>query len=122
MKQVKLNNKLNYEELIISNGGFTVRNNTHIREGFACAKEGFEKIIPLNEFSNLNVAKFIQDNKNVFNQYPEACLGGWLDETTQMVYLDISFVYNSKETALFLAREQGELAIFDLSSFEEIRV
>lgn len=114
--------KINLINELKNNGGFTV--NSSITEkictGFVCAKKGFEVQIPLSKINNNNINNFMSRNENVFCQYPEAKFGGWVNDG--IVYLDISFVYESFETAILLAKEQGEKAIFNLATFEEIFV
>lgn len=49
-------------------------------------------------------------------------LGGWYDTKSGQYYLDATHVIQDLETALALAREHGQLAIFDLNTCEEIRL
>jgi len=49
-------------------------------------------------------------------------LGGWIDEDTDLVYIDISQHFTEKGQALAAAHYHGELAIWDLENEREIRV
>ena len=49
-------------------------------------------------------------------------VGGWRDKKSGDYFLDVVEVHQDKDHALKLARERGELAIFDLSTGEEIRL
>ena len=49
-------------------------------------------------------------------------IGGWVDESTSLAYLELSNVTQSLQKALDLANERGELAIFDFGNLEEIRI
>ena len=49
---------------------------------------------------------------------PGECLGSWLDDG--LIYLDVSVNVDDLETAATLARETGELAIWDVTAGVEI--
>jgi hypothetical protein len=49
-------------------------------------------------------------------------MGAWLDDTSNLVYLDVSINTKSKEKALELGHKHNQLAIFDLNNFETIRL
>lgn len=49
-------------------------------------------------------------------------VGGWRDEKSGDYFLDVVEVHQDKALALKLAKQRGELAIFDLSTGEEIRL
>ena len=96
----------------IEGRGFAVaniKNSERIFENF----ENIDKIkflCILKNFYIENIVNFL-DNKNL-------CLGGWVDNGR--LYLDVSTVLYSKKEALRIASANGELAIFDLSTFETI--
>lgn len=48
-------------------------------------------------------------------------LGTWIDETTGRLYFDITLVTFDKDEALTVARDTGELAIYDIARGVEIR-
>lgn len=49
-------------------------------------------------------------------------LGSWYDGDTGMIWLDYGTVHHELGTALAIARERGELAIWDTETDTEIRV
>jgi hypothetical protein len=49
-------------------------------------------------------------------------LGGWLDTADGNIYIDLSFNFPDKEIAMQEARNNGEIAIWDLAKGEEIRL
>lgn len=49
-------------------------------------------------------------------------VGAWLDADTGIVYLDLSAVFTGREFALTVAREQGQVAIWDVVHGTDIRV
>lgn len=53
--------------------------------------------------------------------YPRAeTLGSWLDGTT--LHIDLGTTTDSRDTALFLARQRGEVAVYDTLKGESIQV
>lgn len=48
--------------------------------------------------------------------------GGWMDQETGLYYYDATVIVNDLDVALALARENDQLAIFDLNTFAEIRL
>jgi hypothetical protein len=48
--------------------------------------------------------------------------GGWMDQKTGLYYYDATVIVNDLTAALALARENDQIAIFDLNTFEEIRL
>lgn len=53
---------------------------------------------------------------------PGAFLGGWIDTEENIAYIDLSLHILDRETAILMAKEFEELAIWDLEKGEEIRV
>jgi hypothetical protein len=53
---------------------------------------------------------------------PDRYLGTWLDTRSAEVWADVSQVYPDRATAERVARERGELAIYDLRARELIRL
>lgn len=49
-------------------------------------------------------------------------LGGWLDKEDDTVWFDVSDKYATEGFALLVARNRGELAIWDIAESKEIRV
>lgn len=104
-------------------GGFTIDLRTAegwVEEGFAVSvnperTRTFE--LPVN---TADLVTYVNDNWDLLKSEPSV-FGGWLDTETDITYLDVVTVLDSKEEALDLAVAHGELAIFDLGSGQEIR-
>ena len=50
------------------------------------------------------------------------CIGGWLDSETGKFYFDATVIVNDKEQAIALGKANGQIAIFDLNTCNEIRL
>lgn len=73
-----------------------------------------EEIIPLDEMSPEDVAKFKENNVDLFQGHPENYLGGWANQDNHKFYLDVPQhdprLWGAVDTAL----DNDELAIYDL--------
>lgn len=49
-------------------------------------------------------------------------IGGWVNDTSSMVHLDVSECYASRAEALEVAAARGEIAVWDVSAADEIRL
>lgn len=47
-------------------------------------------------------------------------IGGWMDDSTGLYYLDVSVNVLDLQTAIMLGESSGQIAIFDLSTFSSI--
>lgn len=74
--------------------------------------------------NNYHLLYNTQEGQRLYPQkmFHDVCLGGWMDDETGVYYLDCSIVVPTLEKALQLARENEQLAIFDLSKFQTIYV
>jgi hypothetical protein len=63
--------------------------------------------------------RFISDNDDLFKD-PRVSVGTWFDSEGGMTYLDISATIPDRQQAIELGRQYNQIAIFDLSTFEEI--
>lgn len=50
------------------------------------------------------------------------CVGGWLDNETGLYYYDAVIIADTEAEALQLAKINNQIAIFDLNTFQEIRL
>lgn len=79
--------------------------------------KGYEKIIPLKSFSENDLVNYtlndMAKNKNV-------SLGTWIND--KKVYLDSSVGFNSLKEAISFAKENKQLAIFDIEELNEIKI
>ena len=96
--------------------GFTVDAKTFqpITEGYAVAVAGTQ-----NSFDNVGAARVAA----YVCKHPEInAIGGWFNTDNKKYYFDATIVVNDLETAIRLGRENKQIAIFNLSTFEEIRL
>jgi fructokinase len=49
-------------------------------------------------------------------------VGGWLNEDNLQFYFDSSKVFTSMKEAIEFGRKNGQISIFDLDTFTEIRL
>jgi len=104
-------------------GGFTISpRGESVTSGFSVATPGRAKVIDLTEFDDDDVTSYIDDNWDDLQANPDLHVGAWYDTETGDVWLDVPEVFQDRAAAIDAARERGELAIFDLSAGEEIRI
>lgn len=109
-------------------GGRTVDVETGFEpsEGWAVAQKRYSKTVDTKrgaEFARNQVANYVADNWEVLTAEGNY-LGTWLDEDTGLIWLDISQVFPDSEydAAYDWAKRQGEIAIFNLGTFEEVTI
>ena len=104
------------------NGGSTVSLRTGDRSGtpgFAVTLTPTVDHIAGQEITPDQVRRFISDHYRDL-QAPRATVGTWFDQDKGRSEINVTLVEPDLETALRVARERGEKAIFDLQKFEEI--
>lgn len=106
----------------LKDGGLTVKPFTGEKpaSGYMVALEGYELKVPLTEFFTGVVADYIGQHAQKLMSNPALCLGTWVNEGT--VYLDLSENIASRDKALELGKERGQLAIFNLADMEEVTI
>jgi len=62
---------------------------------------------------------FIEANEQLL-QDPRVSVGTWYNSENGLTYLDLSATLPDREEAIELGRQYNQIAIFDLSTFEEI--
>ncbi len=105
-------------EATIANGGATVDALTGaaLTEGVAVAVKGYEYVADVETLIPSLVA-YLGTNADVL---AGRCLGTWVHDGK--VYLDVAEVVSTREEALTLGRERGEIAVYDLAASEEVEV
>ena len=96
--------------------GFTVDKNTFepITSGFSVAVAETQ-----NSFGNYGAAKVV----SYASKHDEIkALGGWFNSKNGQFYYDAVIIVDSLEEALKLGRENGQIAIFDLNTMQEIEL
>ena len=68
----------------------------------------------LHNLESANLPDYVQSNNVV--------LGGWMDAQTGIYYLDCSLIVSDYSTAMEIAKQCNQIAIFNLDTMEEIRL
>jgi hypothetical protein len=112
---------VNLHTTLHTNGGFTVRNGSlqPVVSGFAVSTTdrqwSFPESLPFDHFAAVV--------EQLHSYYPDAdAFGAWVDSETHLLYFDPIAIYTDQAKAEQAGREHGEIAIFDLDSFTEIRL
>lgn len=110
-------------ELLANVDGFTVDNHGNpVTSGYALSiYPEYETVIPADADRKQAILDYIDNHQAVLAQDGH-CLGGWLDSETGLFYLDVSIVVHDRQQAEHLARQAGQLAFFNLDTFEGVRV
>lgn len=106
----------------IDNGGFTVAlDGTRPTAGYVVALPNHERRYQLNTRTGYAHAiyAYVVDNGRVLRD-PGAHLGAWVDNG--QLYLDVVHVVTDRESAITLGQLNGQLAIYDLNTGEDIRL
>ena len=109
------------EVIVKEEGGITFSfvDQSEPKSGFAVGVEGHEKTVPLDIFTYRSIRGYILD-KSVELFEEGYCLGIWIDGN--LVYLDLSLVFEDQVEASLVARAHKQLAYYDLAKKEEVRV
>lgn len=51
-----------------------------------------------------------------------ACIGGWLDQASGLYYYDATIIVDSLQDAIEIGKLNEQIAIFDLNTFQEVRI
>lgn len=96
--------------------GFTVDALTlqPVTSGYAVALAATQDSFGLEGLER--VIDFVKSNAGV------TAFGGWLDEESGQFYWDATVVVEDRETAEKLARENGQIAFFNLDTLEVVRL
>lgn len=105
-------------------GGFTfdVKTSCFAESGYAVALPGHEEIYTGPTLYPETIADYLTRHADALSK-PNARVGGWATvdaNGTPVWYLDVSVVLHDREAALALARSSNQLAIYNLSTGEEI--
>lgn len=107
-------------------GGFTVspqRGDVSVgpREGFAVAEHPDRNRQYAGFVDSHHIRSYVLENDELLRE-PGKYLGGWRDPETMIAHLDVVSVYNDQADAERVARDNGELAIWDFAARQSIRV
>jgi ParB-like chromosome segregation protein Spo0J len=93
--------------------------------GYAIATEGNEVKIKSSDFKSNDILDYVYSHENILKSNDNYNIGTWQNQEDGYTYLDISEVYPSDMNiaeVLKIAKERKQLAVFNLETFEEIRV
>lgn len=110
------------DAVTVPDGGFTVEPATgrDVTGGYAVSVHPeCERVIATP--SEADLATYVIDHAPTLSQ-PGRRFGGWHDPDTGLVHLDVSLVVESLDEALALARDNNQLAVFDLTMLASISV
>lgn len=68
-----------------------------------------------------HIRSYVIEHTDILQQ-AGSLLGGWRDPETGIAHLDVSKICGNRDYAMALAREFGELAIWDFAAGESVRV
>lgn len=104
----------------VLNGGYSVNSSYQLpKSGYMVSiSEGpsFEKNEPINS------DKIVSFIASISEDSPEIFFGGWIDRKTGKVYFDASKNVSDLDAALTLARQNDQIAIWDVVKNQEIRL
>ncbi len=106
------------KNILMNEGGTLVPGsfkNLNKADGYMVALAGYEKIINIDDLTVKTIKEY---NQIAINN--GGYIGFWIDKKTNLLYLDISLYINNKYRALATAKENKQLAIFDLKLKESI--
>lgn len=111
------------DALSVPDGGFTIdpRDGSDVHVGYAVAVHPEYGRIFDHPVTSDGLVKYIAYASAAL-ALPGRVFGGWCDPATGRIYLDVSVVTTDLTEAITLARNNGQLAIFDLSAMESISV
>lgn len=94
--------------------GFTIKlpSLDFITEGYSIAFEETQNSFDVEGL--IKVINHAQQNGNV--------IGGWLDEETDLFYFDSCLILTDEKAAIEFAKQNKQIAIFDLTNLKVIRV
>jgi hypothetical protein len=108
------------KEAIKTGGGFTVEYYTMrpLKSGYSVgAYPELSTSFPAEELNEGAVREWLNKNKKTLRSDPHIKVGGWLDETTGKIWLDVVKVYPrkaDKAAAVKKGKEKNQISIADL--------
>lgn len=88
--------------------------------GFAVSPyKGAEMKVSAEEFNQSHVEQFMKQNHDKLSKV-DHYVGAWYNKDDGHVYLDVSVVKSAPADAIRIARGANQLAVFNLSTFDEI--
>ena len=107
----------------INPDGFTVNASTlqPVTSGYAVALKRTQNSFGAEGLAKVaNVIEELQASGNLNGRI--LAFGGWYDSESGLFYYDATVIYQDREKAIEAGRANEQIAIFDLSNLEEIRL
>ena len=107
----------------INPDGFTVNAATlqPVTSGYAVALKRTQNSFGAEGLAKVaNVIEELQASGNLNGRI--LAFGGWYDSESGLFYYDATVIYQDREKAIAAGRANEQIAIFDLSNLEEIRL
>ena len=107
----------------INPDGFTVNAATlqPVTSGYAVALKRTQNSFGAEGLAKVaNVIEELQASGNLNGRI--LAFGGWYDSESGLFYYDATVIYQDREKAIEAGRANEQIAIFDLSNLEEIRL
>ena len=107
----------------INPDGFTVNAATlqPVTSGYAVALKRTQNSFGAEGLAKVaNVIEELQASGNLNGRI--LAFGGWYDSESGLYYYDATVIYQDREKAIEAGRANDQIAIFDLSNLEEIRL
>ena len=107
----------------INPDGFTVNAATlqPVTSGYAVALKRTQNSFGAEGLAKVaNVIEDLQASGNLNGRI--LAFGGWYDSESGLFYYDATVIYQDREKAIEAGRANEQIAIFDLSNLEEIRL
>ena len=107
----------------INPDGFTVNAATlqPVNSGYAVALKRTQNSFGAEGLAKVaNVIEELQASGNLNGRI--LAFGGWYDSESGLYYYDATVIYQDREKAIEAGRANEQIAIFDLSNLEEIRL
>ena len=112
-KQADLHNK---------KGGSTFSQSGNvITEGFAVSRYSDRtKKIDGEKVTEKDITEFINKNKDILSENPDAVIGTWYNKETGKTYIDVSEVQLNRAEGIRVGIENNQISIMNLKTLEEI--
>lgn len=111
------------DALSVGDGGFSVdpRTGDDVRTGYAVAVHPEHERVLAHPVGIGDLIAYVVQVADAL-ALPGRVFGGWRDPQTGSVYLDVSAIVADYSDAVALARKTDQIAIFDLTAGESVRV
>jgi hypothetical protein len=106
-------------------GGFTYQPvlNVTPRKGYSVSVFPERNVqVSSKSYTRKTVNDYVKANIGFVAEDPQRHVGGWLDKDTGLVHLDVVLVKDTEAEARQLAIEFGEIAYYNLTDGNEVRV